>query len=1381
MRKKAEEKEREYNWLEAARLYELELAPTESDAVSSPAETWERIGSCYNWASRQTENLEEFKKLRQLSVEGYQTATKLFQMEDNLKSEIKGAECTAKALYLCSWLASNASEKKETLDECRKFGKKALEGYEEAEEDLGYAESCNNLSLCLLDRLYVASDAGEKRIIVQEGIDYSNKSISALSKLENKNELLLAYSIASLLVWYAANISDQEEERGKLTQRSLSLSEKALELSKEVDNPYCIAMSRWAAVYSTLFFTEKIECALQYAKEMLQQGLIVRDNYLKGIACYLLSFVSDWKVLGEADPLKKKETCQEIIKYAEEAVTYLQLVSQDFFSAETYLFYAESYSSLASDVEVGVEEKRVLLSRAAEIGRKGLEHGIRSGSPDALGSILHALSKALHSCSKLESGRDKKVGLLEEALVHRRRYIEIVEKAFPSNDWVFGVGKYYAGLIETELTRLEIDENKRIALLKNAVLDMKDGVSHCRKWISAGPVPSLVVMVAGFEDMFGETLNELHLLTRDKEILTDAIGVFCSAAEKFKKVDLPSRVAESYWKAARNKDHLGKYQEASEIFEDAFENYEAAANKIHQFADFYLDYAAYMKAWSEIAKAKAAHKDEKYDVATQHFEKSADLLKQLGQWNYLSPYFQAWSLLEKAEDLSRKELSTESIEIFKEAASLFEKAKRTVEHTHAQLENIEAKEEKQIVSEMAEISGMREEYCMGRTAIEEAKVLDRHGDHAGSSRKYEFAAQGFQKAADSGNHELYQQELRPIICLCRAWQTMTRAEAESSPDLYLEASQLFDEAKKHSFSEKAKLLAMGHSRFCKALEAGTRFEDTRDPTLHLAATQHLESAANYYMKAGFQTAAEYAVATQRLFDGYIYMNNANKEADPEKKTRYFIIAEKILKTSAESYLAAKHSDKAEQVQKLLDKVTERRAMAASLSEILHAPTIASSTSSFVTPTSSDEKAVGLERFEHANIQGHLTVPEEVPMEEDLEIQLDLVNVAKNYGLLVRIDNLVPKGFRVTEAPTEHAVDDGSVDLGGKRCEPLKVESIKISAHATDFGIFKVSPQVIYVDEVGQFRTCNPEPARVKVLAPAIRFAEEGAKKKYGIVYRDLLKELPRPARNQCRVAIAQIGVSKEGDVLSELYEERSHGLFRLRQDKVEVVRSNVRKMIEIAHAREVNILLFPELTVDLNYSELLEDVTTLANAYDMYIIPGSYHNMETRKNISTAVGPDGILWLQEKHIPAVIHHEGKRFTEGIDTGVFPKKTIVCNTEFGRIAIIICRDFLDMDLRVELKNFEPPVDIVFNPAFTPVTADFRAAHFDARRSIYAYCFFANVAEFGDSFIYTPEKERVERTIQPREEGLIYKDVDVFNLRSERKKWEKEQKQFIQSTR
>ncbi|MFX1499714.1 MAG: nitrilase-related carbon-nitrogen hydrolase [Promethearchaeota archaeon] len=296
--------------------------------------------------------------------------------------------------------------------------------------------------------------------------------------------------------------------------------------------------------------------------------------------------------------------------------------------------------------------------------------------------------------------------------------------------------------------------------------------------------------------------------------------------------------------------------------------------------------------------------------------------------------------------------------------------------------------------------------------------------------------------------------------------------------------------------------------------------------------------------------------------------------------------------------------------------------------------------------------------------------------------------------------------------------------------------------------------------------------------------ERSAKKKYVIVYRDLFKEYPRAQKREFRVGIAQIGLSKSGNIMEEFYNMTPSGLLELRKDKVEIVRNNVRNMIENAQEKGIRVLLLPELSVDLNYVEILEDISDLAKLYEMYIIPGSFHNQETKQNIAMVFGPDGILWEQEKHIPAIIQFGGKRFKENIEIEAHPRKIFVCNTEFGRIAIVICRDFLDMDLRVELKNFEPPVDIILNPAFTPVTADFKAIHFDARRSIYAYCFFANIAEFGDSLIYTPEKDRTERTIPAKEEGLIYKDIDLFKLRSERKKWEKEQnkeRQFIQSTR
>ena len=1370
---RAKEQERRHEWVEAANFYKQVLR---SQSIPFAAETWEKLGFCYALASRQTENLGQFKKLRQLAVEAYKNAAEIFEKKKKSENRARSAQCNAIAEYTRSWLAPTPSEKKKALEECQTFGKEALETYENIGDKLHYGTACNNLLLCLFERLHVASDAREKQVISRKGIDCGNRAISVLSKLENKNELLFAYSIASLQSWYGANISDQEDKRKELASKSLSYSEKAVALSSQVSDPYYIAMSRWAAALSMLFFTENVESSLKHAKDMLQQGITVRDNYLRGIACYLLAFITDFMVPREVDPDKKKRRCEDIGKHAEEAMQYLRLVSQDFLIAETLSLHVGSYSSLAHD-EVDVDTKRALLEKATEIGRKGLEHAVRSGSPDAAGSIHHALSKTLHFRCSVEPVKDEKAKLLGEALLHRKEYIKIVERSFPSNDWVLGVGKYYAGLLEAELSRLETSGTKKKALFKNAVSDMGDGVSLCGRWISSRPTPSYIAFVAEFEDSFGRVLYELYLLTEEKAILTRAIEVYSNAAEKFKKVDLPSRVAESFWKMARDEDLLGRHKEASKSFEDAFTQYKVAAQKIHQFAEFYKDYAVYMKAWSEIEKARDHHAEKQYGLAKEHYEKAAQLHESVERWNHLAQNYLALAKLEEAENLSRQEQTRKARDLFQQTAKLFKEARGSIKASIQKIQDIDHKE---MAAELNNASAVREEYCSGRTALEEAKILDRQGNHTASSRKYGYAAEIFETIARKPWSKEGRRELQPIIYLCRAWQKMMMAETKASPILYNEAAKLFEQAKEHILDQQTSLLALANSSFCKALEAGTKFETTRDLTTYSTAKKYMEAASNYYLKAGFSTASEYAIATQRLFDGYIYMENANKETDLEKKARHYTIAEKVLQSSVESYLKAKHQEKAKQVRKFLDKVREERTLAASLSEVLHAPTIVSSTAGFTTPTPTHEKAVGLEKFEHASIQGHLTIPDEVGKEEDFEMQLDLVNVAKNSGLLIRIANLVPRGFSVTEVSPKYTLEKGSVDLGGKRFEPLKVETIKISARATDFGIFKVSPQVVYLDETGQFRTCRPKVVNVRVQPTTEKFTVIPRSRKYELVYKNLCEEHPKTPRNECRVAIAQIGASESGDVLGEFYEEKGTGLFGLRQDKVETVRSKVKHMIEMAHAKDVNILLFPELTIDLNYDKMLKDVVSLAKAYEMYIIPGSYHDQKTKRNISVVVGPDGILWRQEKHIPAIIHHEGKKFKEGIIVQT-SRKTIVCNTEFGRIAIAICRDFLDMDLRVELKNFEPPVDIVFNPAFTPVTVDFRAAHFDARRSIYAYCFFANVAEFGDSFIYTPEKERVERTIPPKKENLIYKDVDLFRLRSERKKWEKEQKRFIQSTR
>ncbi len=1054
--------EREHQWVKAAALYEKALRSA-AETVESVADMWQRAGICYSLASRQTDDLKEFRKLRELAIGAHETAAQLFEEKAGSENKGRGERNRGIAAYTRSWLASNPEEKRRTLEKSNTWGHKALSSFDDARDRAKYGETCNDLLLCAFERLRIAPTEKEKRAIADESVAIGDKAIERLSRLDCKNELLRAYYMASLQDWYAANISENEEGRKELAQKSMKYSQKAINLAKEIDDPYHNAMSRWAAALSTLFFTENTETALEYAEEMRQQGSAVKDNYIGGVASYLLALINDLLGPRETDPEKKKQRCNQVLKHAEEANNYLELVSQDSMIAETCSLYAESYTSLGREVETDREKKISMLNKAAEIGRKGLEYGVSSGSPDALGSILHALSKALHFCSNLEAEKAQKSVLLKEALAHRKEYNAIVEKTFPTNGWVLGVGRYYTALVEVDLAKLETESENKLPLLKSAVSDMESGVSHCKKWISASGAPPLIAVVAGFEDVFGGILSELYMLVRDGETLVRAIRTYGDAAENFRKVDMPSRAAECCWKIAKNQDSLGEYQNAARSFENAFAEYKAAARRFPGFSDFFLDHAKYTKAWSEIETAKLAHKDEEYPEAMRHYENAADLLKQSKLWNYLSPNFSAWALLEAAEDFSRNEEIWKSIETFRKANDLFIESRR---HIAVSVDRIENRDELDLAKKLLQASESRGSYCLGRIAVEEAKDMDRNGDHIASSRKYEHAAGIFQEIMKTESEQT-RKELEPLVYLCRAWQKMMMAEAKASPIMYEEAAGLFEQAKEHAVDQQTSLLALAHGSFCMALEAGTEFEITRDSVMYNEARKHMETAANYYLKAGFEPASEYARATQRLFDAYIYMDSAKREIDPKKEAKYYAMAEKVLQISAESFMKAKHSEKNKQVERLLRNVREERELALSLGDVLQAPTMASSTASFVMLTPSEEMAVGLEKFEHAHIEARL-IPKknEVRVGEDLALNVQIANVGKEPVSLIAIEGIPPSGFQLTSKPANCEIENSRLKLKGKRLDPLKTEDIELLMKPLSNGAFELELRVLCVDEFG---------------------------------------------------------------------------------------------------------------------------------------------------------------------------------------------------------------------------------------------------------------------------------------------------------------------------
>jgi KaiC/GvpD/RAD55 family RecA-like ATPase len=274
---------------------------------------------------------------------------------------------------------------------------------------------------------------------------------------------------------------------------------------------------------------------------------------------------------------------------------------------------------------------------------------------------------------------------------------------------------------------------------------------------------------------------------------------------------------------------------------------------------------------------------------------------------------------------------------------------------------------------------------------------------------------------------------------------------------------------------------LGNSSFCKGLAAGIEYQSSADLTEHSKAKSLLKSAANSYLQAGFKQASEYAKATQRLLDAYAFMNQAENELNQEKRTKQYQMAENLLQIAAGSFTNAKQPEKTTQVQEILVNVKEEKALAISLSHVMQAPIIASSTRSFSALTPTSESSVGLEKFEHANIQANLvTQAKEVKVGESFCLSVEFVNAGREPALLMRVDDFVPSDFIVVKKPEIYRIEDTCLNMKGKQIAPLKLVEVKLTLQPSKKGDYSLNPKVHYLDELGKKKSLQLKALEIKV-------------------------------------------------------------------------------------------------------------------------------------------------------------------------------------------------------------------------------------------------------------------------------------------------------------
>jgi len=1071
--KKAKEHEKKYEWLQAAEKIGTAVNSIEEKHSIKAIEFLEKLGFCFYKAAMQAPNNTQFIKRMKLAIQIYKKEVRLLE-----KMKKKDSHVLALIAYASSCLEKDPLKKKELLAEWWNFEKQAKEEFENSGDLHSMAIICANLvEYSSYDWIWSSSSFQETRKIYLECLEFAEKAIPILSKLEDEYELARAYCFASWHYYFSHWFWESEEEIVPYAQKAEDYSKKALELAKRIDDAWLISQTHtiiWGVAGS---FNTNPNLAINPGKEVLRYGEITKDNWCMGWGNTLTAGSYGQLAQQMEDPEKQKQIFNKSINMAKEANKLFQRIHSVHELHVTSLVYNRALGFLA-DIEPDKKKRNALLETV--INKLQEEKEFFKNREVINSRFSYMLSFNFHRLAKTEIDIEKKRNWLLQAKFHAEEQINFSNEMHPFYFLYLSNNYSQLAIILRELTGIQLDKEKKIELLNQAASSIRRSLEFLqkRKKLLLKSAWATGFYFGANHGNLGRILQEIYFLTKDKKILVEGIEEYDKTVFYMTKAELPTHVAEAYWHLAQLHDLSSKFSKSSSDYELAAQTYEIASKKIPQLQEFYGDYCRYMRAWSQIEQARHNHCVESYEDARQNYNQAAKLHESTNSWNYLAPNYYAWAYVEEAEGLSRKEKTQKAKQSFQNALQQFTNAEKTIKQ---KLSEIKSLDEKEITQRLFEASDLRRKYCQARILLEDAKLLDRAGQYLKSSRSYGEAAQTIAEIVDKVDVETERNELNYLAILCQAWEKMANAEETSSAESYLEAAQLFEEAKDHCYTRKASLWAIGNSSFCKGLAAGTRYQDSMDLKENALAKGHMKRAATSYRQAGFKNASEYAKATLRLFDAYVFMNQAESEVNPQNKTKQYKMAENLLQIAAGSFMKAKQPEKTKQVQEILVNVREEKELAISLIQVMKAPAVVSTTQSFTAPSQTSEVSFGLENFEHANIQANLvTTEKQVNVGESFCLSVEFVNAGREPALLMRVDDFVPQGFVVVKKPEIYRIEETCLNMKGKQIAPLKLVEVKLTLQASKKGKQQLNPRVHYLDERGQNKTLQLKSLEIQV-------------------------------------------------------------------------------------------------------------------------------------------------------------------------------------------------------------------------------------------------------------------------------------------------------------
>lgn len=930
--------ENNHNWEKVAKLYEqISKIYIEKKLLVKSAKIFKKLGWAYYRSGEITRTQEDYIKLNMLAIEAYNEAIKTYKQ---IKNKSQQLECLAEVNFIKGFLSDSIEQAKQAFNDSQELFIESSDLYSKKNEKKNVARVLSRAAMTLFFLITYYSESEDIEQVYQKGREVAVRAwelSKEVNDIQSLAEALFAERMLFFMIFSIIPFKWDENWKNYMNKGLIRCNE-SLKLAENCDDPYILGsifstVGSWFCAYGFQFIEDEIKQRDYTEKglELMEKGLV----FSKKSKNNSLIINSLWWLNWLAISIRKFEFVQNRIPKDLQEMEELGKVFSNLYIIWYYysnLLPAFYYATVSHRSFFTLDQRKSYAKNGIEYAKKAL---IKLAFRPYFGWPYQMLTWSYSQLVNLDTSKDKREEYIQNMLQYALKAKEIGEKY--KGGFARAIG--YSSLFRAYKTLSDNATSKqdKVEMLTAAIDASEKNMEHA-VWSRTGIIAAQMRLGLLYEEL-GITTGKIDNLMKVKDIYLNVIS-------KCYERGYHSYAAAAHEYIAHIEDRMGNYLNSSKHYEKAQDAY----NESLKYIEYRLlknnieEKINYTQAWNFIEKAKEYHKRENHSNAKKNYETASKILKELPSFYYESSYYATWALQEKAERFSKNENQREAIESFKFTKDGFETAIKDLEEAYTNSKN---KEERVRIEKLKKLAQIRMIYCAARIDLENARILGKQGRHIASAERFANAALQLNEVCTHFNVELERGELEANFYLCKAWECMEYGEEYEDPHKFEEAANLFTKASNLFTETKLKFLALGNSAFCQALECGSNFDKTGDmklkSQLYTTIKSMLRNAASSYRKGGFESGADWALATSTFFDALWHLINVDEELDFNKKKELLEIGSMYLKSAAELFSKAKYKDKEREVLEQLEMVKKEESILISALNTIKKPSISGST------------------------------------------------------------------------------------------------------------------------------------------------------------------------------------------------------------------------------------------------------------------------------------------------------------------------------------------------------------------------------------------------------------------------------------------------------